>query len=54
MKLNYNQLLIIRGGFSVSGSLLNSFIKGINIFFDLGRSLGNAIRRIGSRSICPL
>lgn len=52
-KLNNEQLLIIMGG-SISGTLINSFVRGINVFLDLGRSLGNAIRRIVYHQICPL
>lgn len=53
-KLNNEELLCICGGLSVTGTIINAFIRGINAFLDLGRSLGNAIRRIGSKKICPL
>ena len=51
--LNKNELILIEGG-SISGTLISSITRGINTILDLGRSLGNAIRRIGSRNICPL
>jgi bacteriocin-like protein len=53
-KLNNNELNEIIGGASLSGTLINAFVRGINALLDLGRSLGNAIRRINSKSICPL
>lgn len=54
MQLTKKQLLSINGGMKISGTLINSFAKGINAILSLGRSLGTAIRRIGSNSICPL
>jgi hypothetical protein len=53
MDLKKEELLNINGG-GISGTLLNSIIRGINVLLDLGRSLGTAIRRLGSNSICPL
>ena len=53
--LNKNELLEVSGGAStVSGALITSIIKGINSIFDLGKSLGTAIRRIMGNNICPL
>lgn len=51
--LNKNELVLIEGG-SISGTLISSISKGINTILDMGRSLGNALRRIGSKSICPM
>lgn len=52
-ELSNEQLVTIIGG-SISGSLINAFARGIEAIMDLGRSLGNAIRRIKSNSICKL
>ncbi len=52
-KLNERDLVNIKGG-SISGTLINAFVRGINALLDLGRSLGNAIRRISSNNICKL
>lgn len=52
-QLNNEQLMEINGG-AFSGSLINAFVRGIEAILDLGRSLGNAIRRIKSKSICKL
>ena len=51
--LNKEELLNIEGG-SISGTLISSITRGINTVLDMGRALGNAIRRIGSNNICPL
>lgn len=52
-KLSDKELIAINGG-GLSGTLISSIIKGISIVIDLGRSLGTAIRRIRSNSICPV
>ena len=52
-ELSNNELVCINGG-GISGTLISSITRGINTILDLGRSLGSAIRRIGSRNICPL
>lgn len=52
MELSKQELLSIQGGINISGTLINSFVRGINAMLDLGRSLGTAIRRIGSNNIC--
>ncbi len=54
MELNRRDLLSVVGGISISGTLINALVKGINSILDLGRSLGTAIRRINSGSICTL
>lgn len=51
--LNEKELINISGGL-ISGTLINSILKGINIIVDLGRSLGTAIRRLQLNSFCKL
>lgn len=53
MELEKQELLTIIGG-AISGTLLNSLVRGINAILDLGRSLGTAIRRLGTNSICQI
>ena len=53
MEIKNKELLTIIGG-GISGTLLNSIVRGINSLLDLGRSLGSAIRRLGTNNICPL
>lgn len=52
--LNNNELVLVEGGATISGTLISSIAKGINTVLDMGRALGNAIRRIGSGNVCPL
>ncbi|NLL45052.1 MAG: hypothetical protein GX247_05250 [Mollicutes bacterium] len=52
--LERNELLKIVGGISISGTLINSIVRGINALLEVGRSLGSAIRRIVSKNICPI
>lgn len=36
----------------LNGTLLNAILRGANIFVDVGRCFGSAIRRITSRNMC--
>jgi len=53
-ELDKNELLSVDGGININGTLITSLTKGINVLLDLGRSLGTAIRRIGSKSLCSI
>lgn len=53
-KLTKEQLANINGGINISGTLINAIIKGVNSFLDLGRSIGTAIRRVSTGSLCKL
>lgn len=52
--LEKKELLMIEGGISISGTLINSFARGINALLELGRSLGSAVRRVMGNKLCPL
>lgn len=52
-ELNKEQLLKVTGG-SISATLLNAIIRGVNVFLDVGRSLGSAIRRFLSGKKCSV
>jgi len=47
-------LEIIGGGINVSGAILNAFKGCANTIMDIGRSLGNAIRRVAYGSLCKI
>ncbi len=53
-KLKNNQLIMIRGGLNISGTLLNSIARLMNSIMDVGRSLGSGIRRMVSGRKCPI
>ncbi len=50
-KLNDIELKNISGG-KISVSYFNYLARGASLLLDLGRSLGTAIRRIGSNRLC--
>lgn len=50
-ELNNNELNMILGG-SISGTLISSIVRGAETLFELGRSLGSAIRRFVSKQFC--
>ncbi len=51
MELNTEELNEIVGG-SVSGAILSSVIKGVNLLFEIGRSFGSSIRRLVTKKYC--
>ena len=50
-KLNVDQMKQIKAG-ALNGTLLNAILRGANIFIDVGRNFGSAIRRLTSRNLC--
>ena len=52
MRLSNQELIIISGGLSLSGTLINSISRGIDALLEVGRSLGTAIRRIINKNLC--
>lgn len=51
---DFEKLYEIDGGADISGSLINAFSTGIKTVMNVGRSLGTAIRRIISGSLCEV
>lgn len=51
--LNEEELKSIDGG-NLSGTLINAFVRGVNLIFELGRALGSALQRIKNNKICKL
>lgn len=52
-ELNKEQLLKVTGG-SISATLLNAIVRGVNIFLEVGRSAGSAIRRFINGKTCSI
>lgn len=44
----------VGGGISLSGTLINSFIRGMSLIIEIGRSFGTAIRRWHTNSVCKV
>ena len=53
MKIDDINLLKIEGG-SLSATVLNYFSNALKTVYNIGQSLGGAIRRIATGRICPL
>ena len=51
--LKKEELKVINGG-GISASLLTAAVRAVTSLLELGRSLGTAIRRISSGSVCSL
>lgn len=54
IELKNDELMTIKGGFSISGSLLNSFSSLIKSILEVGRGIGSSIRRVEENKVCPL
>ena len=54
IKLKTSEQRQIKAGATISATLLNALIRGVNAFMDIGRYLGSSIRRITYKSACPL
>lgn len=52
--LKKKDLIKIEGGINITGTLISSWVKGINAMLDLGRSVGTALRRLRSNNLCPI
>jgi len=53
-ELTDEECLLVSGGFTFSGSLLNGIYRSINSLLDLGRSIGTSLRMLKEGRICPL
>lgn len=53
-KLTEQELIDVIGGWSLTGTLVNAFTSAAKTVMDFGRSLGSAIRRIGSNKLCKI
>ena len=53
VELNKKEMLRIEGG-GLSSSVLNALTKGIGLLFEIGQSVGSAIRRLQSGQSCSL
>lgn len=54
MELKRQELIKVEGGLSITGTLINSLTKGMDMILNLGRNFGSSLRRIYENKICPL
>ena len=50
----HKKLISIVGGLNISGTLLNAFSTGIKTLYEFGQSVGTAIRRIRTKTLCKI
>ena len=53
-RLSKNELLMIIGGASVSGTLVNAFTSAFKSLYGFGQNFGSSIRRIVKKKLCSL
>lgn len=51
-KLDNSELMLIVGGFSITGTIINALTSAGKFIYSLGQSLGTSIRRISSNNLC--
>ena len=54
IKISKEEMKKIDGGINFTASFLGYFVRGVDSFMDIGRSLGSAFRRISAGKVCPL
>lgn len=53
MNIEKQELLQIRGGgSSISGTVLNAIVKGVQFLYELGQALGTSISRMSKKNYC--
>lgn len=45
---------MIKGGSTISGTVINGLVDLITLLYDAGKSAGSSIRRIVDGNLCPL
>lgn len=51
-KLKNEELKQIQGGANITGTLITSLARGLEVILELGRSLGSAFRRSKDNTLC--
>ena len=54
-RINDNhELMLIVGGFNITGTIVNAFVSAGKFIHSLGQSLGSAVRRLGTGNLCQI
>ena len=51
--MSNEELMQVQGG-AFSATMLNAIVKAVNTVFELGQTVGSAIRRLSAGSICKV
>ena len=52
IELNNQQLFCIKGGASLTSSMLNALVRTVSTLFSIGQAVGSALRRAVSKNYC--
>ncbi len=52
MRLQENMLISIMGGVTVNSGFVNSIVRMINSFIEIGKMVGSSLRRIINKKYC--
>ena len=50
----YELIELNGGGFNITGAVVNALTSAGKAIYELGRSLGDSIRRISTNKLCPI
>ena len=53
-KLSRQELLLVYGGKSISGTIVNAFTSAFKTVYGFGQDFGGALRRFKNRKLCSL
>ena len=53
-KISKEEMKKVDGGLNFTASFLGYFVRGVDSFMDIGRSIGSAFRRMSAGKVCPL
>ena len=51
---DYELMLVVGGGFNITGTLVNAVLSVSKFIYQVGQSLGSSIRRIGNNKLCKI
>lgn len=49
-----NELMSVYGGISFSSAILNSILKGVTTFYEIGRRVGSYLIRYKTNNLCSI
>ena len=53
-RLNKQELVIITGGFSLTGTIINAFVTAGKFIYEAGKSWGGSLGRISEKKLCTI
>lgn len=53
-KISIEEMQKINGGFNLSAAMFQQILKFANMFFEIGKALGSALKRSQTGTTCPV